>query len=668
MDRPQLRRFILLGIALVAGGAMWLLGRQWSSQSEPLAVPAIEPGPRQIARQIDRADPILPVAPTTPAASTPAASLPQKPRTGLHGRVVDAVTRQPVREFTVRLARVEREGGGATQHEPVSRSFTSQTGRFRWDVAAGYWLGAVQGPGYQQFDLGERQFVAGKPTPELVIPLIRGTEVRGRVFDRSTGAGLHDAWISFRSAGTLDDNRELPRAVQSEVDGSFTLDGVPAGELVLSVGAKGYAYREETLTVDEKTPAIEIALSVGGTIAGVVKTVSGAPAQGSLLLSGPTNYFGKLDEAGRFSYQHMRPGRYTVSARTDVGGASQTFVLRQDERKEDIVLTVGGGRSVRGVVRGLRSEQLPQTCLLLRPASSAESFSTHPDAQGAYTLNGVPPGRAVISVHGGGREFDKPVDVPADRDAVLDIVFPAGSRLSGRITRGGEAAAGKSVWMRPADDQSGILYRAFSSADGQYEIEGVPPGEYRLRADEDISRLVTIAGDEVLNIDIPLAQLAARVVEDAGTVPIVDANVHLRGSEPATARVRGDKKTDHFGQFTLTGIEPGEIVLLVYKPGYELHREKIAYSTPIANKTITLRKSAGVEVRVTPGSRRFPRGFTITQYIPNNDYEIDLWMPLDREGVCHVPAALAGTTFHIGRFSGEPIVVEEWDGQSFELP
>jgi hypothetical protein len=43
-------------------------------------------------------------------------------------------------------------------------------------------------------------------------------------------------------------------------------------------------------------------------------------------------------------------------------------------------------------------------------------------------------------------------------------------------------------------------------------------------------------------------------------------------------------------------------------------------------------------------------------------------MPLDREGLCHVPAALAGTTLHIGRFSGEPIVIEDWDGQSFELP
>ena len=106
---------------------------------------------------------------------------------------------------------------------------------------------------------------------------------------------------------------------------------------------------------------------------------------------------------------------------------------------------------------------------------------------------------------------------------------------------------------------------------------------------------------------------------------------------------------------------------LIYKPGYEMHRETIAYSSPIT-KTITLRKSAGVDVRVKPGSRRFPRGFTITQCFPSNDYVIDLWMPLDREGVCHVPTALAGTTFQIGRFSGEPIVIEEWDGQSFELP
>ena len=47
---------------------------------------------------------------------------------------------------------------------------------------------------------------------------------------------------------------------------------------------------------------------------------------------------------------------------------------------------------------------------------------------------------------------------------------------------------------------------------------------------------------------------------------------------------------------------------------------------------------------------------------------VDIWIPLDSERVGHVPSALAGTTFQIGRFSGEPLLFEDWDGQPFELP
>lgn len=296
------------------------------------------------------------------------------------------------------------------------------------------------------------------------------------------------------------------------------------------------------------------------------------------------------------------------------------------------------------------------------------SISGRADQNGAYVLNGVPPGHAVLSVWSKSQEFEKSVDVPAGQDLTLDLVFATGARLSGRVTQGGQPAANRMVYMRPVDDTSDRLYQSMTSAEGQYEIEGLPPGEYFMRAYEDISRRITVAGDAVLNIDIPSVQLSARVVEDGGAVPIVGANVFVRGSAEETARVRSDRQTDDFGQVSLTGIDNGDIVLMVYKAGYELYREKIVYSAPITDKTITLRRSAGVEVRVKPGSRRFPRGFTLTQSLPGNDYVIDLWMPLDREGLCHVPGALAGTRFEIGRFSGKPIVFEEWDGQPFELP
>jgi hypothetical protein len=669
MDRPKHRRLILLGLVLLAGGALLLLGRIWKSTPDPVPAIATISTKQLVEPQRDKVEPPT-IEAAAPNVAAPLSAPPSATPTGFRGRIIDAVTRQPVKEFEVQLIRVRREAGVSREDQPIIQSFKSATGRFTWaDVAAGTWRAVVSAPGYRMFNVDDLQISEGQTLREIVMPLLRGFAVRGRVFELSTGAGIVDAGINFRQADAPESFGKSTAYAKSKEDGSFTLDGIPGGDIVLMVGAREHAYRELRVVVDEKVPPQEVALSTGATIAGIVTTTSGVPVKGRVHLDGPgPGHLGEMNEAGQFSFNHMPPGRYRVLADTSAGSASHEFVLGQDEVKDGISLIVGAGRSIRGTVRGLRADQLQNVHIRLRSESAVAASSARPDEWGTYTLNGVPPGHVVMTVFSAGLQFEKQVDVPADQDVTLDIVFPTGARLSGLVTQGGRPAASRNVWMRPVDDESDALYRAMTSKDGQYEIERLPPGDYLLRADEDISRAITIAGDAVLDIDIPLVQLSARVVEEGGAVPIVGANVYVRGSAPETARVSGDKETDDFGRFTLTGIEPGEIVLMVYKPGYEMHSENIAYSSPITNRTITLRKSAGVEVRVQPGSRRFPRGFTITRSFPGNDRVVDLWVPLDREGVCHVPGALAGTTFQIGRFSGKPIVIEEWNGQPFELP
>jgi hypothetical protein len=669
MDRPKHRRLILLAFVLLAGAALLLLGRQWTAEPERIIVKAELPTKQSVEPKPDKVEPSTAQG-TAPSAPEPAPAPPSEPATGFHGRVIDAVTRQPLQAFEVQLTPIQRQGLGTNYLEPIKRTFQSKSGRFAWsDVAPGLWQAAISAPGHQAFNVPEFRVEAGKATREMVMPLLRGYAVSGRIVELSTGAGIADAGIGFRVVGDQGYGYRSTAWVKSKDDGSFTLDGLPGGDVLFMVGAQDHAYRELSVMVDEKTPLQEITLSAGATVAGIVTTTSGAPVKGRVWLHGPVaSYDGSSNEAGRFSHKHMPPGRYTVAADTSAGGAQQEFILQQDEVKDGIVLVVGAGRSVRGIVRGGRPELIAKTHLLLRSESGKASMSLHPDERGAYVFNGVPSGPAELMVYGSGVQFDKQVDVPTDQDVTLDIVLPTGARLSGRITQGGKPAPNKSIWMRSTDAKAEMLYRSVTGEDGEYEIEGLPAGDYRLRADEDISRTITIAGDAVLNIEIPLVQLSARIVEDGGAVPIVGADVYLRGSAPETARVRGDKKTDDFGQVALTGIEPGEIVLIVYKPGYEMYREKIAYSSPITNKSITLRRNAGVEVRVKSGSRRFPIGFTITQSFPGNDYLIDIWVPLDRERVGHVPSALAGTTFQIGRFSGQPLVFEDWDGQPFELP
>jgi hypothetical protein len=664
MDRAKHRRHILLGLVLLVSAALLLFGLQWTSIPDPVSVRAtistrqlVEPRPAKV--EPPAIETIAPNVATPPSSPAP---------TGFSGQVIDAVSRQPVREFEVQLTRVRWDAH--REDPPITRSFKSATGRFTWpDLPAGTWRAALSAPGYQIFNVSELQLSEGEHTREMVMPLLRGFAIRGRVFDLSTGASIVDAWIGIRPVNDAEAfSRSTPQA-KSKDDGSFTLDGVPGGDIVLIVGAQDHASRELNVFVDQKTPPQEIVLATGGRIAGTVMTTSGLRIKGLISLDGPgANYVTKTNETGEFSFNHRPPGRYRVSASTSAGSATEKFDLGQDESKSGITLIVGAGRSIRGTVRGLSAARLQDSIIVLQSESTDAGHSAHPNEQGSYALHGVPPGHASVTMLSMGLQLEKQLDVPPDRDVTLDIVIPTGARLSGRVTQGGKAAANRTVWMTPVDNKSGALYRTRTSEDGQYQIEALAPGDYRLKAEEDISRTLTITGDVVLNIDISVAHLAARVVEDGGAVPIVGAHVHVRGSAPETARVRGDKQTDDFGQVTLAGIEPGEVVLLVYKTGYELHREKITYSSPITDKTITLRKSAGVEVRVKPGSRRFPRGFTLTQSFPGNDHVVDLWMPLGRDGNCHVPGALAGTTFKIGRFSGEPIVFEDWDGQPFELP
>jgi hypothetical protein len=663
-----MQRLVMVGLVLVVVGsiALSMLGHRQSSTADRLAaapgvatVQDAEPAPHMQA---------APSAAAPASVATATASGAPSTTTGtLRGRLIDAVTRQPVKEFEVKLRRVQH-GPVWREEEPLAQTFQSDAGRFSWnEVPPETWRVTVSAHGYLQFDLGAVTIAAGKSTREVVMPLLRGFSLRGRVVAASTGAGIPGAWITFRVVNAWPGGRENPYA-KSKEDGSFVLDGVPEGDIELSVGAEAYAGRSVEIVVDEKTPPQELALSVGGRIAGVLRTEAGAPIAGTVAMGGlVVGGGGENAASAEFSFDHLGAGHFTIVARTANGTASQEIDLRENERKEDVVLVVHAGRSIRGTIRGVRPEQLAHAQIMMR--SSSIYMTARPDEQGAYAFHGVPPGQARIAVYADPRQIYKTVEMPADQDLALDFVFPTGARLSGRVTQGGKPAAERMVWMALADSKNEFAYRGRTTLDGSYEIEGLPLGEYRVRADEDISRTVTIAGDAVLNIDIPSLQLTGRVVEDGSSIPIVHADVYFRGIDSATAQVHGYKATNDFGEFSLTGFEPGEIMLIVYLAGYELYQEKVAYSAPIKNKIISLRKSSGVEVRVHQAAenQQFARGIMVTDTIPGAERQIDLWIPLNREGVGSLPSALAGSKLAIQNNGGKQIVIDEWDGQPLEL-
>ncbi len=118
------------------------------------------------------------------------------------------------------------------------------------------------------------------------------------------------------------------------------------------------------------------------------------------------------------------------------------------------MLQVGAGHAVRGVIKGLRPEQLEHTFVSVQPESKGGgNFSAKPDEQGAYAVRGVSPGRVRVTAYADSRQKSKTIDVPADQDVVLDIVFPPGVRLSGLVTQGAKPAADRNIWVGSPERQ-----------------------------------------------------------------------------------------------------------------------------------------------------------------------------------------------------------------------
>ncbi len=663
------RRIAIFGLVLLAIGAALLFGRQWSSSTESTLIEA-EPVTKQpVEPTVERAEP-PPVAEATAITALNATAA--TPGGTFRGRAIDAVTRQPVEKFEITLVGVP-EGDIVGDEPRVAKTFKSTDGRFAWQQApVGNWNVTIVAPRYQHFHFDDLSIVPGKTTREVVMPLQRGHTLEGRVFDQISGAGIAEASIGFRDPATVGASRNPlgERYEKTRNDGTFVLDGVPSGDMIVTAIASNHASREIALKVGNDTPPLAIGLATGGKVAGMVLSTEGLPAKGSVFLGGAgVSFHKRLDETGSFSFANRPAGHYRLTAHTDAGNASQEFELAENEIREDIVLKVGEGRSMRGVVRGLRPEQLKDTFISVQSEAKRANFSARPDEHGAYAVRGLPAGRAQVAAYAAmSRQITKTIDVPADNDVVLDIVFPSGVRLSGVVTQAAKPAGERSIFVAPPDGKAEMTYQARTAQDGRYEIEGIQNGEYRVSVHEGTSRVVTISGDTVVNIDMPLVQLGGRVVEDGGTLPIVNAGVHVIGTEPQTAIVRSYKESDDFGQFRLIGIEPGEILLSVYKPGYEMHREKISYSSPITNKTITLRKSAGVEIRLqfAQNVRRIDR-FFLQEKLPGTDYGIGLWVAVNSEGVGYLPGALAGSGLTITGLGGKRVVIEEWDGQPLDL-
>jgi hypothetical protein len=249
------------------------------------------------------------------------------------------------------------------------------------------------------------------------------------------------------------------------------------------------------------------------------------------------------DEEGRFDVRDA-PINSLISARAaDFTASPMKFFTGKAGNEAEVRLELGAaGGSVDGVVVG--TDGKPVVAAIVKVGSGETSgiaaqqngapplpALVHCDVQGRFHAVGIKAGRQPVCARAPGfAPFQGECDVPAGGTATFQVALGAGATVRG-VVRDAKGQAVKDAEVSFGGWQDFAHVRAVTSAEGHFELCGLPAGEIELCAQHEefgktAAKVVTVASAAVA-CDIQLSrglELTGRVVDES-QVPVYFAEV-----------------------------------------------------------------------------------------------------------------------------------------------
>ncbi|HEX6898357.1 MAG TPA: carboxypeptidase-like regulatory domain-containing protein [Thermoanaerobaculia bacterium] len=426
--------------------------------------------------------------------------------------------------------------------------------------------------------------------PEVILPLAKAApgplrielasaaRLTGRVVDPD-GHPVSGAYVRADVAGenpwdAIDVGRppcsgdgKFPDA-NTDGDGRFVLEPLPAGFYAFHVSAEGFLVTEPELLevdVDRELPAMEVVLERGAILIGRVLMADGSPAAGATVRAtgGRSSPPTLTDQNGSYRLQGVEPGSRLVSADHTVGSARQQDVqIGPGENRLDLTLESEASepeRTIHGRVVGPQGEPIEGAQVT---GSRGGPVFTEPD--GSFTLaedenpitawkEGYGPARIDV-------DFQNP---PAGG---VEIRLEKGLTLTGRLLGLDPSEISTAVVDVP---ESGVLHPSAVFPDGTYRIGDLGPGEWTVTADaagiEAEGRVVLRAGEEGATLDLVFTErfdVRGRIVGPGGEG--IAAKIMI--TSPSGRVEHLESRQD--GAFGIR-LENGDYEIEVSAPGYQ---------------------------------------------------------------------------------------------------
>ncbi len=392
------------------------------------------------------------------------------------------------------------------------------------------------------------EVTAGKDL-RLDVELDHGAEIRGRVTDRA-GHNIPGANVAITG-----DRSGPSNMVQTDLDGSFVMQGLATGTYRVTARKEGYVSGDANdVTVPQSQP-LTFALDNGATITGRVTGLSPEDlAQVVVVASGGTSRNQTpVDSAGNFALHGMPDGSIRVAAMLSTAGRNRmalpkTIVVENGaappvELDFNEGITISGHVTHAGVAVSMGSIMFSPTPQTAQKNASVPGVqmgqiggSGMISADGSYAITLQAPGD--YNVHINGQNLAYLTTYTASSSATFDVDI-RGAMLRGHVV---DAATGAPL----ANAQVMVFSRtvpatgsATTDSEGHFAIDALVDAIYEVRATREpysaATQQVTVSGGSAPEVEVRLEQAPAVTfhVTDSVTGAPVDASVMVTTDQHA---------------------------------------------------------------------------------------------------------------------------------------
>jgi protocatechuate 3,4-dioxygenase beta subunit len=528
------------------------------------------------------------------------------------GRVVDKESGKPLTSFQAGVS-ASRGGGGMMMVAPPSmRDFNNEDGSFTLEnVPPGATSVVASAPGYASARLNVT-IEEGKTLSDVELSLDAGVRLTGKVTGPN-GTPLSDVSVRIQPSPTgAFSSRSAESSAVTDTNGEYSLEALPAGEETIAFTHPSYVASRKQVTLKGRETKLDVQLSSGQRVTGIVVTEAGAPVADARVEASGGGMRGdsaRTDANGAFEMDSLMPGRYRFTA--SKSGVGEGTVDDVDvASNQQVRIAMRAGATIYGRVIGLTPDELASATVV---AQSGRSYgNAHVDSTGSYRLEGAPTGTVTVTANLQSRDVlgqrtsqRQTIEIAPGGSQNVDLTFRTDITIRGRVLRNGKPLPSANVMFIPK--RSGTAQTSASAStdeQGQYTLNGVEEGDYGVEVIDmqrysPYSTSYTVRGSNTFDIVYNTSAIRGRVVDAATSEPIVNAGVQVSPATPSDSfRMARGATTDVEGTFVLESVPPGTYTVTTAKDGYGNEMRELTVSDRGEELQVKLSRNEGVTLRL----------------------------------------------------------------------